>query len=337
MKIMLLNILIGLVILTAIQTILFLQKFNGPYFVKYAAVYAGSYYVLLCIVCCPFIDQAGVRALQTVGLWKIDSANEKVQNRIKTESFYINLFIIVNTIVTIYSAILHIIPDEDDSDIFYHFAIFEDYLPSTWANLFSWGYRMTYVPTSVIMVQPCYMVIYVTSHFRFQMYMFLHYLDNINSGHEKLDNEKLFYDKDYQNEIRKRLKFCIKRHRQFYEAMNRTLDVLSKFIVLFAINGAVLGISILSFYFSFKGSFKDKYLRVGSLIIAATLTSGHAILAGQRITDVTSEMFEALKRCKWYHWNKGNSKIYFIFLLNAQQPLELKFSECFSINYQLGV
>jgi hypothetical protein len=39
------GILVALTFLTLFQTVLFLQKFDGYYFIKYLAVYAGSYNV----------------------------------------------------------------------------------------------------------------------------------------------------------------------------------------------------------------------------------------------------------------------------------------------------
>jgi hypothetical protein len=39
------GILVALTFLTLFQTVLFLQRFDGYYFIKYLAVYAASYYV----------------------------------------------------------------------------------------------------------------------------------------------------------------------------------------------------------------------------------------------------------------------------------------------------
>lgn len=106
------------------------------------------------------------------------------------------------------SAILHIIPLKDDIELFYPLAIFEEYTPE-WKEFFSGLYRASFISISFIMIIPCYLLIYMSSHVRFEFYMFLQILKNIN-----LDGDPLvvIQNPKYQARIKKRLIYCIKQH-----------------------------------------------------------------------------------------------------------------------------
>lgn len=100
-------------------------------------------------------------------IWDINSATAKIKHKIKMEAFYVNSFVVVNTILAIISGIFHAIPLKDDEDLFYPLAIFEEYTPK-WKDFFSLLFRVCFVPISFVMLTPCHVFIYMTSHFRFQ-------------------------------------------------------------------------------------------------------------------------------------------------------------------------
>ncbi|KAJ3656691.1 hypothetical protein Zmor_015744 [Zophobas morio] len=51
----------------------------------------------------------------------------------------------------------------------------------------------------------------------------------------------------------------------------------------------------------------------------------------------SDEIFDTSVRVKWYHWSQANKKTYLIYLINAQKPFKISFSENISLNYQLAV
>jgi hypothetical protein len=90
-----------------------------------------------------------------------------------------------------------------------------------------------------------------------------------------------------------------------------------------------------------------------TLILVASFTFVNVIISSQSIENVvgsfkscnlmlltsfkTSRIFETLTQVDWSCWNSENQKMYLIFLANAQQIFQMKFSESIIVNYELGV
>jgi hypothetical protein len=51
----------------------------------------------------------------------------------------------------------------------------------------------------------------------------------------------------------------------------------------------------------------------------------------------SEEIVAALHALNWYNFDKNNKKIYLIMLTNAMQTHRVKFTENYSVNYDLGV
>ncbi|CAH1367365.1 unnamed protein product [Tenebrio molitor] len=325
----------GCTILTLFQTILFLQKFDAYYFIKYLPMYAGSYFILLSLYSTPHMVNAIKVFADVMDLWKINCSGSKIEKWIKIEGFYLNSLVIFVAIVSYVSAITYSIPLDEDENIFYPLAIFKEFFPR-WQNILSWVYRATFILMPLILSTPCYALIYTTSHLRFQFYMLLHFLKRINSGYETSDVNQLIDNRQFQKEVKKRLKFCLKRHAHLFAIfcnMNRELNTL---IFLFSVMGGVLGISCMLFFFSFQGSFDGMYTtRLVTLIIPMVLISVHTALAGQLVENTSSETFEILKQADWHCWNSENKKVYLIFLGFAKDMFKIKFSDSMLVNFQL--
>jgi hypothetical protein len=148
-------------------------------------------------------------------LWKINCSGSKIEKWIKIEGFYLNSLVIFVAIVSYVSAITYSIPLDEDENIFYPLAIFKEFFPR-WQNILSWVYRATFILMPLILSTPCYALIYTTSHLRFQFYMLLHFLKRINSGYETSDVNQLIDNRQFQKEVKKRLKFCLKRHAHLF-------------------------------------------------------------------------------------------------------------------------
>jgi hypothetical protein len=116
--------------------------------------------------------------------------------------------------------------DDDHDHICYRFAqvqifggksnVFKSLHFPRWQNILSWVYRATFILMPLILSTPCYALIYTTSHLRFQFYMLLHFLKRINSGYETSDVNQLIDNRQFQKEVKKRLKFCLKRHAHLF-------------------------------------------------------------------------------------------------------------------------
>ncbi|EFA01422.1 odorant receptor 292 [Tribolium castaneum] len=321
---------VSIILLTIIQTFLFLKKFNGYYFIMYSAVYTGSLFILVSSLSVLPISKLIKTAWVKFSFWEINSATPKIERKIRKEIFYINCVVFFNTIVAIISGIFHAIPLQDDEELFYPLAIFETYTPE-WKDWFSGIYRASFLPMPIIMVAPAYTVVYLCAHMRFQFCLLLHFLENINPDNENIS------DKKYQAQIKERLHFCIKRHIHLFSKSRPVLEDLKKFVFVLTLCGTIFCISIIIFHFSFQGTYEGRYPRIITIIIAASITFFLSILPGQLIENTSSEIFEVLRNTNWVSWNEQNKKLFIILLLNTRQIYKIKITENVSLNYELGV
>jgi hypothetical protein len=170
---------------------------------------------LLAIFSIPHLLKSSMAGLDNVEHWRINFCGPKLEKRIKTEALYFNGFAVSVAILSYVNAVIYAKPLENDEDIFYPLAIFKEFVPQ-WQNVLSALYRATFFLIPLILTTPCYILIYVTSHLRFQFYMLLHFLKNINNRYETTEPNQLVDNLHYQKEITRRLKFCIRRYSILY-------------------------------------------------------------------------------------------------------------------------
>ena len=156
-----------------------------------------------------------------VGIGWLDSSptvyvTNKTKRTIKLESFFLNSFVFLNTIVALFSAALYSVPVDGDDDVFFVFRICEDFFPR-WKNFLSWFYRILFFPTAVILPSSLYLTLYCVTRLRFQFYLLLDLLRVVEeSDNEGVDKEVLLYGRQHQEEITRKLKVCIKLHNEIY-------------------------------------------------------------------------------------------------------------------------
>ena len=144
-------------------------------------------------------------SLESVPIWHIDSVGPIVERRLKFQSFYFHTVIIVNVVVSLLSGVLHAIPVEGDTEIFYTLAFFEEFFPA-WKTYLCFFYRLGFIFLAVLMPAPFYLIIYASCHFLFQAIMGLEVLQEINKIKAIKTNQFC------QGRIKALLIFCIKRH-----------------------------------------------------------------------------------------------------------------------------
>jgi hypothetical protein len=154
--------------------------------------------------------------LDKLQIWEVNCCGKQVENRIKREIFWLNCVLVINTIITMYSVITHMIPLEDDKELFFPFAIFEEFFPrcEKWLSAM---YRAGFLLMPAAMQTTCYVIVYMGTHMRFQFYILIHFLENINGDYNTSIPERLINNSQYQKEIKERIVFCIKRHAHIFK------------------------------------------------------------------------------------------------------------------------
>lgn len=114
------------------------------------------------------------------------------------------IFFLGNLFIALLSGYLHGIPDNDDPEVFYAFAIFEN-ICSQWKTYFSFLYRITFPVVAYVMILPIYTLIYGVIHLKSQIYYLKNHLLNINKGYDITSDNQLYYNQDYQLNIKRKL------------------------------------------------------------------------------------------------------------------------------------
>ncbi|EFA01416.1 odorant receptor 283 [Tribolium castaneum] len=330
----------GSIIMAIYQGVLFLYEFEIHYFVKYSSMYCFTCFILLAAYSVPIIAEVATTAFTTIKCWKIDSGGALVENKIKQEAHFTNIITAINCIFGLMVLVLFIVPFEDDNDFYFLFIAFEKYFPQ-WQQLLKWGFKAFFPCITILLQAPFYIVIYACLRIKFELYMWMEFLKNLNIVYEKSDICELVHDSEYQTEISKRLRFCIERQEHIYRSLllygKKYVQQLDIYIFAYAILGSLGGISIIFVCISFEGNFfQGTYLRLSALTFVTLTTFMHVIWAGQSVETTSSDSYDILKQCDWFLWNLKNRKTYLMCLNYTQRPLKAQFTQNVSINYVLG-
>ncbi|XP_044270077.1 uncharacterized protein LOC123014854 [Tribolium madens] len=181
-----------------------------------------------------------------------------------------------------------------------------------------------------------YQILYYTQHVNFQIRLFNKVVADIDFWETTSRETELFYNKSYQKQVEHRLKFCIERFQEFvkiYIVKIREIDIL---VAAFAICGVLIGIGI-SFCMSSNNLSPGSYLRMSAIALLGSTTFSAIIWSGQSFETLMAELIATLSQIRWYNFNGTNKKLYLIFLTNIMKEHKIKFTENYSINYQLGL
>ncbi|XP_068902060.1 uncharacterized protein [Tenebrio molitor] len=281
------------------------------------------------------------QAMEVIDLWKIDSAGEETKQRITKESRRINMFVAINTILAV------VVVSHNPTETVFVRDIFHLLFPSQAKFHTVFFNLMFYLAVLATMAHP-YQVIYTTQHVKFQIYMCKTFIQKMT---DRTDLEEiLLYDGDYQESTESRLKFLINRHCDFIRGLphvflalyqitlfchrcrDNALLQMKNFIVPFTLGAVVITTSFALSLLQDAISWRSCLMAVCALL---TITS--LITAGHTLEDESEKMLASFSIPKWYTWNIKNKKLLLTILTNTTRPINLKFTDSFTINYTILV
>ncbi|EFA13404.1 odorant receptor 304 [Tribolium castaneum] len=321
-------------VLMVLQGYHFLINFNSLYFISYSPYWFGSFFIILSLTTCLTISNIGPEGIKSATLWQIKSTDPKLINRIKFQVKLITAYIIVNTVIALIAGLAHTFPSKNAEEICYVYKIIEIYVPK-WKTELCWMYKASYIVMALALPATCNQVVYGATHIRFQFYLVLDWIRNniIESG---CDDLKLPNDKDFQHKITKNIIVIVKRYTEFHRTFQAVNQRIAIYILLYAVIGGLLGISILMFYFKFSDTLViSDYLHAGTLTVAAITTFMATVTSGQKLEDIFEELLYTWCSVPWYLFNKWNKQIYLMIMVNIK-PINFRFTENSSVNYNLG-
>ncbi|KAJ3666869.1 hypothetical protein Zmor_002296 [Zophobas morio] len=273
-------------VLTMVQTVMFLQKSNTQYFLKYLPAYFLSVFILLVMYFSSKLVECASTYMKNLDPWPINQFGPVLERQIKYHANYFNISTTVTTAVSFISGIFHALPVENDEEIMFTLAFFQEYFPG-WKNCLSAVYRLGFLVVPFVMPAPFHIIIYVVCHCQHQIFMLLRILEK-NNKMAKSHQNQLLQDEKYQKRVTQTFKFFVKRHCHLMKNGREILNQLRVFI--FVVSTSVVGLFICgAIYISsvlVAGYLKGRYLRLVTLIIPVVLIFVHVFFLGQRIEDM---------------------------------------------------
>ncbi|KAJ3654132.1 hypothetical protein Zmor_013343 [Zophobas morio] len=309
------------------QTIMFLYKLEWLYFAQYSCTYFFSliFQMLAYIVLLPIGAHTVQSFMEEVRWWKIDSAGEAVEKMIKRESFQSIIIMLINAFFVVVASTARAIPQNVDRNVFYEIALLEDIFPK-WAPGLTTIHRIQALFVRFLsMVASFGQFLYPFYNSRFQFYMLLYFIKNINEKHA-ID----------QWRIEQRLLFCLRNHINLRKAIRTMLKKIEVVSLAYQVLILVWSISLASYVLLFQDDLRQQKFRFVSLSICGLFMLVILFQLGQDTEDNVPKIFETLVSIDWYDWNESNKKIYLMFLVSALKPYRIQFSENFSLNYNMA-
>nr|XP_015837951.1 PREDICTED: uncharacterized protein LOC103314752 isoform X2 [Tribolium castaneum] len=325
---------VNVIALTILQTYYSLTSFSTVQFLKYAPIYFGRFHVLVCLLFILHYINVTDKNFQNIPRWSYTTIGRTYDNEVKKNALYTYILVACIVMAGFGSSVLYAIPTEKDNEIFFIMTWFEDNLLE-WADILSLCHRMSFLFVSVIMQAPCLQICYMIKHTQYQVGILKSILENIHQGFDNLD--ELVYDDNFHKEIKKRLVFCIKRHINITLVGRKMVRDTGIFVLFLSISGAMLGVSLMMFFYVIEDTPTFVNVRLCALIFAATITGMLYVIQGQNTEDISEECFQTLTEMGWYYWNEENKRIYQLLFINSCEPFSIRFSENMAVNYKLGI
>src|SRR5699024_2748615 len=96
----------------------------------------------------------------------------------------------------------------DDRRMYFILDFFDRYCPQ-YSYVLAKFYKSTFPFMCFLATVHVHQIFYFTQHTHFQLRMLQKYLENISNVTLDVEEEELFYNLEYQTEVRRRLLFCI--------------------------------------------------------------------------------------------------------------------------------
>jgi hypothetical protein len=152
--------------------------------------------------------------IQITKPWSLDSAGKETMAKIKTESAFWTVFVILNLELALTAAILFVLPVTHDEDVFFAVYFFDKCF-FEYASLLNWIYRSTFFIVAFMMVNCSHLFLYsICTTNDDQMYLLVTHIANLTNvvQYNSEDDSSLLKNEHYQLEVENRIKFCIKKH-----------------------------------------------------------------------------------------------------------------------------
>ncbi|CAH0559905.1 unnamed protein product [Brassicogethes aeneus] len=182
-------------------------------------------------------------------------------------------------------------------------------------NYAIFGYFSSFIVCFYASMTELFPVIYLIVHISIQIMNLNNYIKNISNDYDDNDLD-LYNDVKYQDNIKKRLIFCIKFHQEINGIIRNVYNITYFPSIIQYIGGTIAGASVM--FYAYTEMTTEAYGRIAGITCMGAALLGVASLYGQYYKDMTGSLFDTATDVPWHLWNIENKKLYLIFLSNCK-------------------
>src|SRR5699024_7589477 len=136
---------------------------------------------------------------KSLNFWSIESAGNHIRRKIERTILVTNLLVLTTLTLSICSGILIFENLSNDRQMYFILNFLDQYFPNC-SNFLARVYKSTFPFLTYVSVAHAFQIVYFTQHAKFQLQILQEYLRNISNVSLDVEEEKLFYNLEYQKE-----------------------------------------------------------------------------------------------------------------------------------------
>ncbi|RZC32230.1 uncharacterized protein BDFB_012794, partial [Asbolus verrucosus] len=268
--------------------------------------------------------------------WSIDSAGQKARKAILKKAKIFNNFSYLLFVFFAIKTIIMYPAFGGENELILCVEVFDKHF-GTFSKIPYFFYFASLPFFSYSCLRLCYVMTYATLQMQVQTFLICEHIGQISIGYDNDDELKKRHGICYQEDICKRLSFCIKHHIILKRIIKKLANLAQPCMIVLLTVSVPCMIGILSFILYYiEDASNILKIRLACMTTCILLIMYMFCKSGQALFDETSCIFDTLVNCPWYIWNAKNRKILLIFLINSLEPLKFSFAGI-TLDYRLAV
>ncbi|EEZ99426.1 odorant receptor 322 [Tribolium castaneum] len=265
-------------------------------------------------------------------LWSLDVAGEEHHNRLKKIGKQLRTFKLVLITLAFIGATSGLPWFGDDYDFYIPIKLIVDYCDQ-WKLFFSIFFYLSFYHIGVTVLSCFFSLMFLVLHLQNQFYLLKTRLQTFatDSGTSDVFLSMKVKDEEYNRSVTQEIVFCIRHHQSVLMYCDRLNDLLYLPIFYFTLSFIVTGVSVILFpKYDLQALIRSLFVIVLGMCMTLLFCS-----LGQLIENESENVLYSLIEAPWYLWNTTNRRLYYLFLLKAQDTVNLSSSGLITINFQL--
>ncbi|RZC40038.1 7tm 6 domain containing protein, partial [Asbolus verrucosus] len=170
-------------------------------------------------------------------------------------------------------------------------------------------------------------LLYYASHIQMQIFLLSEHITQISKDFDCVNEWNKIHSVLYQNEMYRRLSFCIQWHVELRRSLRIFLTTVNSVMGIFVVLGTLYCAST-TFFILYNIEILNIISKVRVLFVASCSVVMVIMFceSGQKLVNETGRIFDTLLLCPWYIWNPKIRQSFLLFLTNSVRPIQFSFA-----------